>query len=171
MTHMIQPKKKITAHSRCSTHKRSLSVNWLNNIKTFIVPVRSQPKALHLANTKYCLCVTVIQLLLKFWRSFHKLYNLYVNANKTHMKGSEAVFNHRHLHCMNSPGCHWLLQAGLFVQEKKELRCNSVGARAEPSMPNHFSKDLFFIKHKVTHYWKHTSQLARPHSHSLTLLG
>lgn len=38
-------------------------------------------------------------------------------------------------------------------------------------MPNHFSKDLFFIKHKVTCYWKHTSQFTQPQTHSLTLLG
>lgn len=46
----------------------------------------------------------------------------------------------------------------------------------EPCMRNHFSKDLFFIKHKVTCDWKHTSQFTQPqtqvwiHSNQFSLI-
>lgn len=87
------------------------------------------------------------------------------------------VFNHRHLHCRNSADCQCLLAASRFrkgwgkKRKKKEdvFQRTTSAYKLEPSMANHFSKDLFLLQHKVSRYWKYSSQSKQPQTRSLTL--
>lgn len=74
----------------------------------------------------------------------------------------QESFNDRHLlsgkEKKNISDCNCLLGAQCFKSRKKRIRIFFYGfflmQKLLPSMPSHFSKELFFIKHKVTGCWK-----------------
>lgn len=57
----------------------------------------------------------------------------------------------------NISDCNCLLGAQCFKSREKELGWLVLMQKLLPSMPSHFSKELFFIKHKVTGCWKRNS--------------